>query len=262
MKRVNKSTNAPDQLIDYIGAHPVGTPEHDWYSFCTDTKRKKAVQTQLRSDQRGICVYCEIDLIEPSEQDINNNLTADFRVEHFHPKSDDACWHLEWTNLFACCCGGDARNVVDANNRFTDSRANRSCDVPKKDNVWDDVILAPCDIPAFPPLFLYKESEGDLEVNEDNCEFAGIEKRKVKNTIDKLHLNCKRLKDFRMSTIDGVKDQIDIYFREFGDIGHALKEVAAMLFNNQGDWPPFFTAIRSYLGQDAETYLQSINYNG
>jgi len=261
MKSVCKSKNTPFALSKYIQSYPVGTSEHNWDCFCENTALKKEVQEQLRKDQRGICAYCEIDLIILSNQDVQNDCKADFRVEHFHPKQDNDCWQLEWQNLFACCHGGSEKHLQEAG-RFAETRAERSCDVPKKDNVWDDSILNPLKIPAFPPLFCYCD-DGQLKVDEGNCRIANICPGKVKFTIESLHLNCDRLKKFRMNIIDKVKEQINICLQESNDnIAIAMKNIADILFSCTDDWPPFFTAIRSYLGNTAEARLKEMNYNG
>lgn len=88
MKKINKSS-APSELQEYISQFPVGHDKHTWNDFCENVTAKRAVQRQLKADQRGICAYCEIDLIDVPEEKISADGSGDkpdFRVDHFHPK--------------------------------------------------------------------------------------------------------------------------------------------------------------------------------
>lgn len=259
MKRVKKTPDTPPVLASYVARNPCGTPNHTWKAF----HPKSELHNHLLKDQRGICVYCEIDLALVSAEDRANDILSDLRVEHFHPQNEDGgvndTWALEWTNLFACCLGGSEPKVVDPL-RFAEKRAERSCDVPKKNNVWDDLILNPLQIPAFPPLFDYDDATGQLGCANSLRDQS--QRKKIDRTLSLLHLNCERLKRRRIKTLDAVKDTIKNELSDNVTIDQAMSIVAQMLFSGENDWPPFFTAIRSYLGQAAEEQLHAINYNG
>ena len=65
MKRVYKSDNAPTELSAFISRNPAGTVLHSWEDFCDNCSTgKKQVQKAVKSDQRGLCAYCEIDLVD------------------------------------------------------------------------------------------------------------------------------------------------------------------------------------------------------
>ncbi|MGI9274454.1 MAG: retron system putative HNH endonuclease [Endozoicomonas sp.] len=174
MKRIVKGAEPP-----LLTSYNTRTPQNTWEQFREGRSRRQQLKRALRKGQGGLCAYCEIDL---KESDDHGN--ADFRVEHFHPKSDpssDHNWALDWQNLLGCCHGGNQRRVVDADERFTPP--DFSCDVPKADQVLDNVIFNPMEIPAFPCLFLVERSSGELKNNKPGCEAAGIAIDKVDNTL-------------------------------------------------------------------------------
>lgn len=103
MKKVKKGLG-PNSLHAYVELSPDGS----WTNCRKNVSRKKDIQDALKYDQGGICAYCEIDLKE-LDVSSSNNVVPDFRVEHFHPKSDNSTahnWNLDWNNLLACCNGG------------------------------------------------------------------------------------------------------------------------------------------------------------
>jgi|GEM_PF-164718 len=286
MKRILKSQPEPNELSSYIATRPCSHNKHTWDAFKKHKVKKVAVQKKLRNDQKGLCAYCEIDMLEVSSAVQNSNcstqpvIVSDFRVDHFHPKSDNLpqpnYWELRWDNLFACCMGGSARYVVDSQ-RFTVDHLERTCDVPKDSRILDSIVLNPMQIPAFPSLFSYNNSDGRLEVATVNCQSAGVNATIAQNSIDEFHLNSKRLRDFRREAIKGVNtairkevqlvatQRVDTNFVDSLDISAwqtIFKTIAKQFFVSGSDWPPFFTAIRSYLGQAAEEQLQAINYDG
>lgn len=255
MKRLTKGIE-PARLSQFRTNHPSGI----WEKFASQTGRKQAVQDQLKADQGGLCAYCEIDLLEK-----NTEALADFRVEHFYPKSDSTSsrnWHLDWQNLLGCCHGGSQRHVVDASQRFTSPES--SCDVPKGEKNLDGIILNPLQIPAFPKLFSCDRSTGTFSVDSDACEQAGINAVVAQNTIDELNLDAERLKRFRKVTLNNLNTQMTSLVREGLSIGEAREKLAKMTLrkNSAGYWPKFFTSIRSYLGHAAEEQLRAIQYRG
>ena len=255
MKKVLKGAE-PTRLESYR----VNNPTNTWEQFTGNRPHKKQVQEQLVSDQRGLCAYCEIDL----KPGTNGDLT-DLRVEHFHPKSDNAGpanWHLDWHNLLACCHGGSQRNVVDAADRFTSP--DNSCDVPKENNDWDNILLNPLHLPASPRVFKIQRSNGAIQVDDDNCDAAGVDRVKAQATIDNLRLNATRLRDLRKAELNRINDLLRIEVSNGLTDDDARRRLAMALLrqNSTNDWPRFFTAIRSYLGSAAEDQLRSIGYDG
>lgn len=255
MKKILKGTE-PAELAQYRQSNPTAT----WQQCTTEYNRKDQIQQQLKLDQGGLCAYCEIDLKPASA-----NNAADFRVEHFHPKSDVSTphnWHLDWQNLLACCHGGSRSDVVDAANRNTSP--DHSCDVPKANNDWDNIILNPLQLPAFPGLFEFNRADGSIRVSIAYCQQAGVDQIKAQATIDNLCLNATRLRTLRKAVLDRLNQQL----RDRMLAGDTLEEATIRLAqaqlqkNAQGYWPAFFSAIRDYLGAAAETQLNTINYNG
>ncbi len=168
-----------------------------------------------------MCAYCEIDFIDPPRvinvaSGNSEPLKSDFRVEHFHPKSDGVGWELDWKNLLGVCCGGDEKFVVGK--RYC-HKADRHCDSVKHNKNLDDIILNPLEIPAFPCLFKVKNGigkngkeetieEGNFPQNEtrlyvdyNNAKlFATVSRavlEKAQNTIRELRLNSPFLSRLR-----------------------------------------------------------------
>jgi len=254
MKKITKGTE-PDLLTKYRQNNPEG----NWDQCKRDTLRKKSIQNKLREDQGGLCAYCEIDLKVGDHQDID-----DFRVEHFHPKSDTDTghnWHLDWQNLLGCCHGGSNSNVVDANIRFAQS--DYSCDVPKGDNNWDGIILNPLDLPAT-SLFRFSRSFGSISVIQENCNEVGVSATQAQDTIEKLRLDSERLKRLRKATLDEVNVQLKNLLEKGDDLTIARGKLASILLSkdSKGHWQPFFSTIRHYLGDAAERKLAADNYIG
>lgn len=254
MKKVQKGTE-PEKLKQYRQSNP----SNAWNQCTKDFERKKQIQDQLKLDQGGLCAYCEIDL-KPA----NNADTADFRVEHFHPKEDSSTynWHLDWQNLLACCHGGSRTDVVDAANRHTSP--DHSCDVPKSKKVLDDIILNPLNLPAYPCLFKFNRADGSISVNVAVCQQAGVDEGKAQATIDELRLDAKRLRDLREPILKKLNDQLRDMVRagETPQMARMRLAKAMLKKNADGFWPAFFSAIRDYLGTEAEQQLNNIGYDG
>ena len=213
------------------------------------------------SDQGGLCAYCEIDLIDVPV----GTGSADFRVEHFHPKNDSNIsknWHLEWNNLFACCHGGSERNVVNSSLRFTSPDV--SCDVPKGSKILDGTILNPLSIPKFPNLFDFDRSTGSIKANITAAASSGLPVSKLQSTIDELNLDAPRLRKFRRTTLGQINRSLQVQLNKGLSINQAKTKLAQAYLrkDSKGNWPAFFSAIRSYLGSEAEDHLKNINYLG
>ncbi|MBW3164597.1 retron Ec78 anti-phage system effector HNH endonuclease PtuB [Ferrimonas balearica] len=233
-------------------------PNYTWDQCKKNTKRRNQIQQTLREDQGGLCLYCEIDLI-PAEPDCE----ADFRVEHFHPKSDKSSghnWDLDWSNLFACCHGGHNPNVSDAANRHTNPDV--SCDIPKDNNILDDVILNPLSMPKSHALFDFDRASGSISVHHGNCELAGVDKVKAQATIDNLRLDADRLRRLRSAELNRVNELLRGLIEGGMSVAQAREHISKALLKRNGDnnWPKFFSALRSYLGQAAEQQLRRIGY--
>ena len=255
MKKVIKSENIKE-LEAFYNSNPTTT----WEEFKNlELKIYKKVVEQIKKDQGGLCCYCEIDFKD------HKGIRDDFRVEHFHPKSDKSeNWNLKWSNLLGCCLGGSDKYVLQEK-RFIKEKSHRHSDILKDDNIWDDEILNPLDIPAF-PLIWKVDSDGVMKVDQENCDLVNIDIQKAKNCLDekKLNLNSPYLVKWRKSVIDNLRDELKNLLISVADIGEAMKMLANIHLSKStnDEYSKFFTTIRSYLGQDAEQYLQSIEYDG
>jgi uncharacterized protein (TIGR02646 family) len=245
----------PNELKTYAAANPTRT----WENFRRNAARRKAVQRQLTIDQSGICAYCEINLKAADSTGV-----ADFRVEHFHPKSDNSTqknWHLDWPNLLAVCHGGSRADVVEATTRFT---ALHSCDVPKGENNWDTIILNPLRLTTDYCLFKFDRGTGGIRVNEANCISAAICSIKAKATVDNLQLDSPRLRKLRKPALDKLSDQLKILVENGRSLEDARRYLAStfLVKDSNNHWPAFFSAIRDNLGSHAEAHLKNTGYTG
>lgn len=255
MKNIVKGAE-PNALKNYTAINPNNT----WKQFAGKKPRRRSVQQQLISDQGGICAYCEIDL-RPAV----GNSKSDFRVEHFHPKSDQVAghnWHLDWKNLLAVCHGGSQADVVEPTVRHT--TPNHSCDVPKGNNDWDTVILNPTQLASYPSLFRFDRSTGAVQIDQGNCQAANIDIAKAQATVDNLHLDSIRLRNLRKPVLDQLNQQLLSMVQTGTPLEEARQRLARALLTKNANhhWPAFFSAIRYYLGRAAEQQLQAIGYRG
>lgn len=257
-------TPAPPLLEQYHAENP----DAKWDQFkdeCQEGYRQ--VQEQLKKDQGNLCCYCEIDMKQG-----NGIGKDDFRVEHFHPKANkkdttDDNWALDWQNMLGCCLGGSERYVLaDEKKRFIESHNERHSDVLKSEFIWDDEILNPLDIPAFPVLFHANRSDGSLSVIADKCIEADIDITKAENCLNekKLNLNSVKLKGLRKEILDKLNAEISFQLSQGLTPEQVMTKIAneQLRKNTQEHWPAFFTTIRSYLGKIAEKHLETINYSG
>ncbi|HIP33704.1 MAG TPA: TIGR02646 family protein [Bacteroidia bacterium] len=258
MKKVNKNNIVPEKLENYFKTNP----NNDWEKFkneCQDGYKK--ILDEIKSNQGGVCCYCEITFHD------DKGIRDDFRVEHFHPKSDtldpNINWNLIWKNLLGCCHGGSDKSVLGAK-RFIQNKKHRHSDVLKGEKLWDDEILNPLEIPNFPPIFKV-DSDGEIKVLEDNCNQVNINIVKAQNCLDeeKLNLNSPILKGWRKNVIDNLRNQM-IETEDIELIMENIEDLLStyLLRDSNENYSPFFTTIRSYFEEDAEEFLKKNNYDG
>jgi len=252
----------PALLEQYQGDNPSA----GWEQFKNECQQGyKDVQDQLQLSQGNLCCYCEIDT--KAGFGVGND---DFRVEHFHPKSDsnpsNYNWALDWENMLGCCHGGSEKYVTDVKSRYISEKSERHSDVLKANCNLDDEILNPLKIPAFPLLFQANFRDGSLEVIENNCRESGVDIGKANNCLhpNKLNLNATHLKTLRKAALDALNEQLEEQLLSGIEIEDAISNMVEAEFqkDDKQPWLRFFTTIRSYLGKSAEEYLASINYIG
>lgn len=271
MKKIDKSPVPPKGLSDYIKAHPEEDPKHTWETFSRENSHaRRAVKKQIYCDQRGLCAYCEIDLIDPSleKEGEQSRSNLDFQVEHFHPKSDHSDphknWELEWDNLLGCCKGGDDPN----SERFSDKKSGRHCGCRKGNRKLDGDILNPLhDIPAFPCLWKTdgNPAKGQIRLDADEKACSSVSKtccEKAQNTLKELNLNSNLLTKFRSEAIKVLFKEMQNYIKKEGlSSDQAIDRVMEAAFNPAVPaWPPFFSTIRAFFGIAAEKRLKVIGY--
>jgi uncharacterized protein (TIGR02646 family) len=254
VKRCLKGSPEPNCLTTFRNTPPLG----DWDEF-RDTQCYQTVRATTRADQGGLCAYCERLLGENDRQ-----------IAHFHPKSDatgTVNWALHWPNLWCACTGGDQAALANHPDAYLPPPVeNRSCDVAKEDRVVDGSVLSPAEVPAYPRLFKYKQWVDGLHIGADNtnCAVANISPDLAKATIDTFNLNCRRLAQATLAVHRAIEGQIK-RLREHAPQPEALfpSLVQWHLARSQdGCWKPFFTQMRWRFKEAAETYLQSIDYQG
>lgn len=265
MKRVEKGEE-PTKLTDYRNANPRSTWEQmrNDAAFGGNDAYVEIKRTAL-SDQGGLCAYCEAHVVSQAQQ-----------IEHFHPKSDIGDghnWALDWSNLLAVCDGGSNPYSPHYLEPLPD---NLSCDQHKNYLSQKGGLLATCEgwllnplqLAAFPNLFAVHLGTGKLRANEGNCAMipafepnhCGSAAALVENTIRILNLNCDRLCQDRLRVIRSLEHAKKQLRQQGIPANRALPSLAQRYFQRR--WSPFFTVIRSYLGEVAERHLQDISYQG
>lgn len=208
-----------------------------------------ALQRKLYEDQRGICAYCEINLIlSPAAG------SPDFRIEHYHPQSDESAnWRYNWDNLFATCGGGNVKPIVGHEDRFT--APDLSCDAIKGRRIIDDIAFSPTSAELSGDIFAFNE-EGQMKI-ADECPDHLVEK--AQKTIEVLNLSrtfgkSDRLDRLRSGVVDGMRSKVAADLAQGIDIDVSLGELADIFFANhmRDDWPAFVSLIQWYLGSAAE----------
>ncbi len=149
--------------------------------------------------------------------------------------------------------------------RFIEGKEHRHCDILKGEYNWDDIILNPLDIPAFPPIF-HVSANGKMNVIEENCNQRNIDIQKANNCLDekKLNLNAPKLMEWRESVIDNLRNEINELFKTSQDLAYSVTVVlsAHLSKNSKNNYSSFFTTIRSYFEKDAEKFLNENGYDG
>ena len=255
MKVVEKSAR-PLELSSFDTPQALGS----WENFKGVFRDEYfALRRALFRDQRGICAYCEIDLIiDPA------NGNPDFRIEHFHPQSDGSSnWRYDWNNLFAVCGGGNVRFIEGQEERFT--APDLSCDAWKGDSIVDGLIFNPMDEALLGAIFEFQEN-GRMQVATSCPDHL---KELARDTIKHLNLSgsegCgRRLDRLRQGVINGLRQQVQSQLAVGAGIEEIFAELADALFpdDESKPWPAFFSCIRWYLGDAANSRLVQVGYFG
>jgi len=224
-----------------------------WDFFKSFGEYQSEVVDRLLSDQGHLCAYCEIDIYRRE----GFGGVQDIGVEHFHPKSSFARnipWVTKWDNLFAVCLGGSNAAVHDPEVRY--GAPDLTCDKKKENKILDGLILHPLSVPGTPSLFTVSRTTGELGVNEKNCLTSGIAAALVERTITELNLNSTRLQAARAETLEIISNAL-VAQVNMGKTPEEARQIVARarLTLREGKYFRFFTAVRAYLGNEAEVVL-------
>lgn len=130
----------------------------------------------------------------------------------------------------------------------------------------DDIVLAPCTAPSDQLIFRFEQHPDRIEIHVDaeGCKRAGIDLGKAQRTIDEFNLNCTRLAGARLALHRELEKAIALLRESHIDprVGLATLARRHLAKDANGYWPQFFTLVRWRFGQAAESYLQSIGYEG
>lgn len=239
MKRIRRLAAAPSGLAEY---REVEGRTSDWEGFRSHWagQAHRQLLDTLDTLQHGLCGYCETRLIETDRQ-----------VEHVIPRSDPVAGRrlaLEASNLIACCKGG-TKSGGNGERRADPMRWNRSCG-EAKGATRDPAFLDPREVPALPSLTRVRPS-GHLEVVRESCATAGLDPSRVERTIAILGLNVERLRRARRRRWV----LLDRQWRPHRDDAEVMAEGARDALLTEDRLPRFFTTVRSFFGEAAETVL-------
>lgn len=238
MRHILKSL-CPEGLANYLSENPAAT----WENFGNEAQEAHdIVQNTIKSDQLGICCYCEIDFHVSDKAYIK-----DFRVEHFYPKKQTPLpsgenAHLTWSNLLGCCHGGTQR-LYHEDERFT-SKKNRHCDADKGEEDWTKIILNPLSIPEEKKIFSF-EINGKIIVSSQCPEdFKAL----AQQSIDKLNLNEKT---YLLKARGKMRAEIAMQFDSLKKSGkteqEALDFLSEALFADTATNMKFYTCKLDYV---------------
>jgi uncharacterized protein (TIGR02646 family) len=219
---------------------------------------KDAIRTNLEIDQKGLCAYCEINLHE-----------QDCSVDHFIPceqSTQAKNYDLAWLNMLVTCRGGLQNITISEENygRRNSQPPNNfcCCNAAKGNFMPDGRLLNPLDLPTL-RLFTVSSLDGEVRPDEIACRLAEVSIEYAQFTIEKLGLNVQRLKNERLRKVKEIEEEREILDDGIISKIDLDKKIAQMFFRDgTKNWPPFFTTIRSILGEGAEQHLKEISYSG
>jgi uncharacterized protein (TIGR02646 family) len=221
----------------------------------------------ISTDQGSLCAYCEIE--------ISRSLNT-YRVDHFVSKSladSQHNWGLDWSNMVACCKGGENQYTLGCNHFEKPRRKNLSCDAHVNRLVQkgcigmlplDDrrgVVINPLLMPTTRILLRFDTDQGKLDPHPRRCADTALEGNRysstfelVENTIRVFNLNCPRLCRARKEWFDELEDKLE----EEKEAGHSAEDVRVAFCEwlLSPPYPSFYKVSRFWLGPIAEAFLR------
>ncbi|MBF0340875.1 MAG: TIGR02646 family protein [Magnetococcales bacterium] len=248
MKRIEKGVE-PSGLALFRA----GQPDATWDEFKLYDKGNcyRALVQYLYMKQQGLCAYCEINLV------LDQHGRRDYSVDHFHPKSkasDERNWALDYENLFLSCRGGSDTiwaNQEDQGRYLKPVKENLSCDAKKGNQILDNKILNPFEMPDQIRLF-EMNLHGEVKPHPENCVRAGVDEKKIQATITELGLDCERLRRARKAMWDSLFDFM-LADKSFGEDA-ILKWI---LPDSRQCLTPFHSTLRAFFGKKGDDLIAS-----
>lgn len=240
MKPIRRLRAVPPGLAEFRAQQTAASSWDDFRDHRGGKAHRQLLDT-LGVLQHGLCGYCEIELEQTDRQ-----------VEHLIPKSDPADGRrlaFEVSNLIACCKGGTKSHGRNGDRRADPVRRNCSCGQAKGAS-RDPAFLDPRDLPALPSLTRVRPN-GRLEADRESCALAGFDPERVERTIAILGLNVERLRTARRRHWLALDSQWQPHRADPEVMTEGAREELLL-----GDLlPRFFTTVRSYFGESAESVL-------
>ncbi|EPL1564136.1 retron system putative HNH endonuclease [Klebsiella pneumoniae] len=210
------SNNILDDYIAVPGNENNGWKDEFYTTLASDDRDR--LKNEIITDQAGLCAYYEKAL-----RDEGDNKPLGFKVEHFIPENSKTIkekiaagqpapttnYSLLWTNLLGCCFGGEHPRSASYDKSLTD-RTNLSCDVPKSNHNWSELILDPSQQPPDDGTWFEFDEDGLMYVSAD-CPTQYV--NKARQSIEMLNLNCVRLTRLRLAALESlstISDEADI----------------------------------------------------
>lgn len=258
MKKILKSPE-PHALTQYR----LQNPQADWEMVRSHSVYQSIVQTSW-SEQGQLCAFCER---KPESRDRG--------IEHFLQKSASPSqhnWALDWKNMLAVCKGGELHAQVASlpQNLSCDKHKNHWVNKRKLPANCEGYMMNPLQIQALNHFFAFDPETGKLDVNASGCAThpqlspnhlnPPTNQKLIENTLAALNLNCPRLCRERKLLWQEIQKSRQQYRQQGEKAKYANKKLVEKYFSKK--WHFYFTSLRLIFGQTADSYLQSINYQG
>ena len=164
---------------------------------------RRELRKHLINEQLGMCCYCEM-MISLEES----------HIEHLKPKGNPSYRKdmFSYGNLLASCNGKDSRGN-------------------KKQNWYEPEMVSPLDKNCA-DRFRYNLQNGRITPSDETDTWA-------ETSIEKLGLNCRRLKDRRKSIIMGLENVGEAY----------LERVMKNTLEGEKEWPFGFFTVLFYVAE-------------
>ena len=237
MKRIRTMVAPTPGLSSYLDEATV--PSYGEFRDYEQGAAYRELIAALVELQRGLCGYCEIDLLD-----------SDRQIEHVAPQRSHPDAALRTANMIACCKGGTASASNDEERFLKPPKRNLSCGQAK--GATDDPrFLDPRTLPVLPSLLVVRFN-GRVEADGSACR-SEEEAARVERTIEILGLNVERLRANRERRWRDLLAIWEPHLRSDDAITKGARN--DLLPSEDGRLAPFFTTRRSFFGRYGEDVL-------